>query len=425
MEKTLSSKRKWIILAILAMAGGIIYELPYLRYTYYKPLIEGLGLTNAEFGASMSMYGIIAMIFYLPGGWLADRFSHRKLIAFSLVGTGLGGFYLSTWPSYMGTMVLFGFWGITTILTFWATMLKAVSMLGDESEQGRLFSFCEGGRGIVTSVVALSTLALFNSLGGLTENFSYILWVYATVCILVGIAAWFFMADNKTEEKVSANVLKDILIIIKMPITWILAVVIFSIYTTYTSSSYLTPYMTDVFGLSAVAAGVVATLRSHIFRPVAGAFAGSISKKVGSSIPVMQGVILVAVACLLVMLLVPVSNALVFLISGVTVLIGFLIFMLRGLYFAPVGEAGTPVSLLGAAVGLISTIAFASDTFNFVLLGNILDKNPGVAGYKIIFMYMIGLFVVAFLGLMVLTKVVKKAKAVNTANAANANKEEA
>ena len=351
MEKIMSSKRKWIILAILAAAGGIIYELPYLRYTYYKPLIEGLGLTNEQFGASMSMYGIIAMIFYLPGGWLADRLSHRKLIAFSLVGTGLGGFYLSTWPSYTGTMVLFAFWGITTILTFWATMLKAVSMLGDESEQGRLFSFCEGGRGIVTSIVALSTLALFNSLGGLTKNFTYILWVYSIVCILVGILAWFFMVDNKPEQKVGANVLKDIYIIIKMPITWILAVVIFSIYTTYTSSSYLTPYMTDVFGLSAVAAGVVATLRSHIFRPVAGAVAGSISKKAGSSIPVMQGVILIAVICLVVMLLVPVNQGLVILVSAVTVLIGFLIFMLRGLYFAPVGEAGTPVCLMGAAVG--------------------------------------------------------------------------
>ncbi|MDF3000304.1 MAG: putative transporter [Bacillota bacterium] len=415
MENVINSKRKWIILAILAAAGGIIYELPYLRYTYYKPLIEGLGLTNAEFGASMSMYGIIAMIFYLPGGWLADRFSHRKLIAFSLVGTGLGGFYLSTWPSYMGTMILFGFWGITTILTFWATMLKAVSMLGDESEQGRLFSFCEGGRGIVTSVVALSTLALFNALGGLTENFSYILWVYSTVCILVGVAAWFLMADNKPEQKVGANVLKDIIVILKMPITWILAVVIFSIYTTYTSSSYLTPYMTDVFGLSAVAAGVVATLRSHIFRPIAGGFAGTISKKVGSSIPVMQGVIAIAVICLLVMLLAPINGGLVFVISAVTVLIGFLIFMLRGLYFAPVGEVGTPVSLMGAAVGLISTIAFASDTFNFILLGNILDKNPGVAGYKYIFMYMIGLFVVAFIGLAVLSRVVKKVKAADNA----------
>jgi Sugar phosphate permease len=412
MERVINSKRKWIILAILAAAGGIIYELPYLRYTYYKPLIEGLGLTNAQFGASMSMYGIIAMIFYLPGGWLADRFSHRKLIAFSLVGTGLGGFYLSTWPSYTGTMVLFAFWGITTILTFWATMLKAVSMLGDESEQGRLFSFCEGGRGIVTSIAALSTLALFNALGGLTKNFTYILWVYSVICILVGVLAWIFMVDNKP-EKVTANILKDILVIIKMPITWLLAVIIFSIYTTYSSSSYLTPYMTDVFGLSAVAAGVVATLRSHIFRPVAGAVAGSLSKKAGSSIPVMQVTILIAVACLVIMLIVPVNNALVVMISAVTVLIGFLIFMLRGLYFAPVGEAGTPVALMGAAVGLISTIAFASDTFNFVLLGNILDKNPGVAGYKYIFMYMIGLFVVAFLGLLVLGKVVKKAKAAN------------
>ncbi len=410
MGKTLSSKQKWIILAIIAIAGGIIYELPYLRYTYYKPLQLGLGLTNAQFGASMSMYGLIAMIFYLPGGWLADRFSHRKLIGFSLIGTGLGGYYLSTWPSYTGTMLLFGFWGVTTILTFWSAMLKAVSMLGDESEQGRLFSFAEGGRGIATSIVALSTLAIFNALGGLTTNFKYIIWIYSTVCILVGIAAWIMIPDNKPEEKVGANVLKDIVVIAKMPITWLLSVVIFAIYTCYTSSSYLTPYMTDVFGLSAVVAGVVATFRSHIFRPVAGAVAGTISKKVGSSIPVMQVTIIVAVASLLVMLFVPINASLVMMVSVVTVLIGFLLFMLRGLYFAPVGEVGTPVTLMGAAVGFISTIAFASDTFNFILLGNILDKNPGAAGYKYIFMYMIALFAVAFVGLSVLNRIVKKEK---------------
>lgn len=414
MGTKLSSKRKWIILAILALAGGIIYELPYLRYTYYKPLQEGLGLNNADFGASMSMYGIIAMIFYLPGGWLADRFSHRKLIAFSLVGTGLGGFYLSTWPSYTGTMILFGFWGITTILTFWSAMLKAVSLLGDESEQGRLFSFAEGGRGIATTIFALSTLALFNSLGGLTSNFKYILWVYSIGCIAIGVAAWFLIADNKPEGKIGANVLKDIVDIVKMPITWLLALVIFSIYTTYTSSSYLTPYMTDVFGMSAVAAGVVATFRSHIFRPVAGLVGGSISKKVGSSIPVMQGIILIAIISLVIMLIVPVKPALVIVISAVTVLIGFLIFMLRGLYFAPVGEVGTPASLMGAAVGLISAIAFSSDTFNFILLGNILDKNPGELGYKYIFMYMIGLFVVSLIGLVILKRVVNRNRAKNT-----------
>lgn len=412
----ISASRKWVILTILAMAGGIIYELPYLRYTYYDPLIKGLGFTNEQFGDSMSMYGLIAMIFYLPGGWLADRFSHRKLIAFSMVGTGLGGFYLATWPSYQGVMALFGFWGITTILTFWATMLKAVSLLGDESEQGKLFSFCEGGRGIATSIVALGTLALFAQLGGKLESFHIILWVYSAACIAVGIAAWLFMADNKPSEKVTGNVVCEILTIVKMPITWLLSLVIFAIYTTYTSVGYLTPYMTDVYGLSAVAAGFVATLRGHIFRPIAGAVAGTLASKLGSSIKVMMGAIIVVIAALAALYLMPVTSALVVAVSAITVLIGFLIFVLRGLYFAPVGEVGTPVALMGAAVGFISTIAFASDLFNFKFIGRILDQNPGPEGYKFLFLYMIGLQLVAFVGLFFLNKVVTKEKELEKAS---------
>ena len=402
-----SEKRKWIILAILAMAGGIIYELPYMRYTYYKPLQEGLGFDHTHFGSLMSIYGIIAMIFYLPGGWLADRFSHRKLLGFSLVGTGLGGYYLSSWPSYTGCLALFGFWGITSILTFWSTMLKAISMLGDETEQGRLFSFAEGGRGVVTSCVAFGTLAMFKAMGEITANFKYVLWTYSTVCVAVGVAAWIMVPDNKP-EKSSVNVLKDLLLVVKMPIIWILSLVIFAVYTTYTSSSYMTPYMTEVFGLSAVVAGVVATLRSNFFRPASGAVAGSISKKVGSSIPVMMGTILVVIACLVVLLVVPVSGSLVVPVAGITILIGFLIYMLRGLYFAPVGEVGTPVNLIGAAVGLISTIAFASDIFNFAFIGSILDRYKGPLGYHYIFIYMICLQVVAFGGLVILARVVKK-----------------
>jgi sugar phosphate permease len=193
-----------------------------------------------------------------------------------------------------------------------------------------------------------------------------------------------------------------------MPIIWVLSVVIFAVYTTYTSSSYLTPYMTEVFGLSAVVAGVVATLRSNFFRPASGAVAGSISKKVCSSIPVMMGVIVAVIAALVLLLVLPVNSGLVVLVSAITILIGFLIYMLRGLYFAPVGEVGTPIELIGAAVGLISTIAFASDIFNFAFIGSILDNHKGPAGYHLIFLYMIGLQVVAFGGLMVLARVIKK-----------------
>jgi sugar phosphate permease len=187
-----------------------------------------------------------------------------------------------------------------------------------------------------------------------------------------------------------------------------LSLVIFCVYTTYTSSSYLTPYMTEVFGLSAVVAGVVATLRSNFFRPVSGGVAGGLSRKYGSSIKVMMGVIALVIACLVVLLVVPVSGSLVVPVAAVTIFIGFLIYMLRGLYFAPVGEVGTPIQLIGAAMGLISTIAFASDIFNFAFIGSILDKYKGPLGYHYIFLYMICLQVAAFVGLVFLARIIKK-----------------
>ncbi len=103
-------------------------------------------------------------------------------------------------------------------------------------------------------------------------------------------------------------------------------------------------------------------------------------------------------------LVLPVSVAFVFAISIVIALIGLMTFVLRGLYFAPVGEVGTPKRLLGAAMGLISTIAFTSDMFNFKIVGRILDNNPGIAGYKMVFTYILVLLAIAFVSLIFLKK---------------------
>ncbi len=420
MEATTTPRRKWLALLILALAGGIIYELPYMRYTYYDPLRDGLGFNHEEFGTLMSVYGVVAMISYLPGGWLADRLSHRKLLMISLVGTGLGGFYLSTWPSYTNTLILFGFWGVLTILTFWSTFVKAVSLLGDATDQGRLFSFAEGGRGIMTSLMALSTLPLYRWLGQTTENFRYILWIYGAFSVVIGILCYFIIDDNKAETVKGTNILKDMLLIIRMPIVWLLTLIIFCIYITYPASGYMTPYLTSVFGLSAVGAGLVATFRAHIFRPISGGVAGVLAKKYGSSIVVMLGVLVLDIIALAALVVLPANDTLVIPMAAITVVIGFFIFMLRGLYFAPVGECGLiPTHLLGAAVGFISTLAFASDTFSFAIMGRILDSHADdpVTGYKYIFMGMIGLQIVAVIGLMYLKGRVKNAQAMNRAKA--------
>ena len=46
-----------------------------------------------------------------------------------------------------------------------AKLLKAVRNLGDNNEQGRMFGFLEGGRGIVDTLVAFSALGVFVAMG--------------------------------------------------------------------------------------------------------------------------------------------------------------------------------------------------------------------------------------------------------------------
>ncbi len=410
------STKKWIVVAILATAAGIIFELPYMRYTFYDPLREGLNLTHEQFGELMSFYGTLAFIFYIPGGWLADRLSHKYLLAFSLIGTGLGGIYLSTWPSFNGARMLFAFWGITTIFTFWATFLKAISMLGDKSEQGKLFSLTEGGRGVITSIAALTATAMIAGVGSTPERFVVVLYLYSGLCMLAGVASLIFVPHNniaEEERENGMNVIKDMFEVAKMPITWILAVCIFAIYTVYTTSSYFTPFMTEVFGVSAAAAALVATFKNHLFRPVSGIVGTFLTTRTGSSIPSMKiSVVFLAVLIGITMIL-PVSAAFVLIISVVIALIGLMTFVLRGLYFAPVGEVGTPKRLLGAAMGLISTIAFTSDMFNFKIVGRILDTNPGIAGYKMVFTYILVLLGIAFVSLIFLKRASDKSQKAN------------
>jgi predicted MFS family arabinose efflux permease len=413
MEK---SHKKWIVIAILATAAGIIFELPYMRYTFYDPLREGLNLSHEQFGELMSFYGTLAFIFYLPGGWLADRFSHKYLLGFSLIGTGLGGFYLSTWPSFGGAKMLFAFWGITSVFTFWATLLKATSMLGDKSEQGKLFALTEGGRGIITSIAALTATAMVAHFGASPEQFVTVLYLYSILCILTGIAAVIFVPHNTIsleERENGMNVIKDMIEVAKMPITWMLAVCIFSIYTVYTTSSYFTPYMTEVFGVSAATAALVATFKNHLFRPISGIVGTALTNKTGSSIPSMKISVVFLAILIGITLILPISTAFVLLISIVIALIGLMTFVLRGLYFAPVGEVGTPKRLLGAAMGLISTIAFTSDMFNFKIVGRILDNNPGIGGYKMVFIYILVLLAIAFVSLIFLKKASNNAMKLN------------
>ncbi|REJ86464.1 MAG: MFS transporter, partial [Planctomycetota bacterium] len=141
----------------IVISGEAIFLLPFVVPRVFRPtLLDVFGITNLELGTAFSLYGIVAMFSYFAGGPLADRFSVRKLMSSALALTSLGGVYVATIPPVFGLRVVYAFWGMSTILLFWAAMIRATREWGGEVRQGTAYGILDGGRGMVAAALALA-----------------------------------------------------------------------------------------------------------------------------------------------------------------------------------------------------------------------------------------------------------------------------
>ncbi|HFI1294170.1 TPA: MFS transporter, partial [Escherichia coli] len=186
-----SNWKRWITLALCGIAGSAIYKLPYLRETYYDAMQQATGATNAELGFLMTAYGLVNFLLYLPGGWAADRFSARKLMTFSLISTGISGFYYATFPSYTMICLLHALWAVTTVFTFWAVCVRIIRTLGTSEEQGRLYGYWFLGKGLTSIVLGFLSVPVFAKFGEGVDGLRATIIFYSVVTILAGVLAWF------------------------------------------------------------------------------------------------------------------------------------------------------------------------------------------------------------------------------------------
>lgn len=411
-KDSIFNSRRILVLFLLMLAGGAIYELPYLRYYYYDALQAALGLNNTDYGTLMSAYGITAMICYFPGGWLADKISCKKLMVFALFATAALGFYSATFPSYGVNLLIYIAWGITTSLIFWAAMLKATRMAGGSEIQGKLFGLLEGGRGLLPMIWGIAILWLFNTLGGEIAGIRGAIIAYACVVTAAGLLVLFFFKETKLEETAEEHHLfRDILYVLKVPDLWLLAIIIFCCYTLYCTQSYITPYFTDMFAASASLAALIALIRTYFIAIFGGPIAGIWADRSGSSAGVLRVAILVASISVLAYLVIPAQASMLWLATVAMVVLAFSIFLTRGVYFAVVDELLIPIQYTGAAVGLASFIGFIPEAFVYTLVGHWLDTYPGVTGYKIMFGYMLAIGILGFIATIILVMRIKKRKA--------------
>ncbi|MGL5523742.1 MAG: MFS transporter [Aeromonas veronii] len=384
--------KRWFTLAIIVLTIAVMTELPYMRWAMYEPLREALGMTNTEFGESMSLFGLLSMFLYIPGGLLADRVSHRKLFAGGAIGGGILGLWFMTLPSATEVLIIHALFSITNIMMVWPTMIKAVSVLGDESEQGKLFGIFEGARGLVLIGVTTTMTTILAVFGSEAAGVSKVIGFVAIASMLCGILAWFLMEDNvePADNRTSfSSIMHDMKMVIKMPSAWICAGIMFSVYCTYSVSTYMNPYMQQTFGLTAVMTGYLTVIRKDIIRLFAAPLSGYITTRVGGqNAKVISWYAIATIMSLIALIVAPEGSSFI-VVMAITCVSSFCLYGMRGLYYAVIGEVGTPKYIYGAVAGFCSMIAFAPDAFNTILVGSWLDKY-GVEGYKMTFYYMIG-----------------------------------
>ncbi|MCI9546676.1 MAG: MFS transporter [Lachnospiraceae bacterium] len=413
--KSKFSVQTYVGIVLLSLSGAAIYLLPYLRWSYYDALMEASGLNNTQFGVTMSVFGVLAMIFYPVGGLAADRFSAKKLLSIAVIGSGILGVWYSTFPSYMAQVVIYAGWGVLSTLTFWAAMMKATRQLGSSDEQGRLFGLVEGGRGVLSTIVSFAALFAFSKMGEGLGGLKGIIVAMSVVNIVTGILIFFFLKEGQREDVKEEGQkklqLSDIVRILKMPAIWLISLIIICCYSVYLGSTYLTPYFTNVIGATASFAALLSIMRTYVLQFLGAPTGGMLADKIGSITKVINGCYVVMIAALVLIILLPsTKGAMIPLIIVLLALCGG-IFAMRGIYFATIDEVDIPIHVTGTAVGIVSIIGFMPDVFISALCGKFLDVFEGAAGYRAIFIMMLAFAVVGLISTMLLLKLNKRGRA--------------
>lgn len=391
---------RYFQLMLLVLAAGAIYPILYLRQVYQTTMLEVFHINHSELGYLYSMLGTIFLLSYLPSGWLADRLAPRFLIFFSLVATGLLGIWYSTAPPMSGLMIIFGCWGLTTGLTFWASVLKRVKMIAEQSEQGRFFGILDGGRGLVEAMLATVALGLFayatETRGeSATEGFKHVVYLYSFTCIAIGCVLVSLKdpksaASESAVEQEKSNLLQDLATLVKIPELWLVTAIVFCGYhifwATYSFSDYLQGH-----GMTAVMAGTITTIKLWM-RPIGGIGGGYLGDKF-SNVSVLIVALILATLGILGLIVFPSLGSVGVLVVTV-IFIGLMTYAIRGLYWAILDTCKLPLRITGLAIGIVSVVGYLPDTFIPLINGYLTENYPGTLGYQLYFGY------IAFIGVL-------------------------
>lgn len=375
-------------MALLCLSGSFMFWLPFFQDLFYVPMQRAFGFSNTQIGVLSGTFGFCSLLTYVPGGWLADRYSARQLMSTALVISGMGGFVFAGIPPFGVCLVLYGLWGVSASLIFWSALIKATRSWGAHDEQGRAYGFLEGGRSISDATSSVIFLALFAWQGADPAALSNNIKLTSSCLIFAAALVWLVIKDAPAYRPDARMVRAEfswnkVRIVLKMPFLWLLSLVILATNWGMWGTIYFTPYATEVYALGDVWGGAVGGGKYWLAAVVA-ISAGFLADRIGTAKAVV-GLFILMTASFLLFAFMPGAPGLVPVLLVNAALASAAVYALRGIYYALLEQGQIPLALTGTAVGMVSVIAYTPDTLAPLVSGLVLDTWPGAAGYQVLF----------------------------------------
>ena len=393
------SFKRYIKLLFLIMAGGAIYPLLYLRQNFELTLLTTFGISLAELNVAHSILGASFVLSYVPSGWLADRFSPRALLTFSVVMTGVIGLWYASIPGAQWITVIFALWGITTGLTFWAALIKGCSLLAPADQQARFFGLLEGGRGLFEALLATIAVAWFayavSSMGAIDEvAMVQVIYFYSAVCLVIGALLWLVLKDDsegtteggETSQATTPVTLKetmnDLLSLFVNMRVWLVAICILTGYQVFWATYTYSAFFQTQFGLDAVAVAALTTVRLWM-RPIGAVLAGFLGDRF-HPVRTLGVAILLAGFSLIALLFLPADSPYTLLYFAVATS-SVVIYGVRGIYWASFNTTRVEPKRAGLAIGMVSMIGYAPDIYMPLINTFLMETYGDTVGFQLYF----------------------------------------
>lgn len=403
--------RTILIITILALSDLFVFSgVLYLRYII-PHFNQYINLSQDEFDFIVAIYGFVSLFSRIPGGWLADRFSAKKMLTLALIITGLCGLWwtltiqidMDKHVRMIQLYFIYIIWGISIAGLFWSPLWKLVSQNVSKEKQGVAYGL-EGTilglfgliliAGVATGVTILTQqLQAQYGQNSMTSKIPFLTFAYfiCAMIFVMALLAWIFIPNKKREqEKIHW---KENFIGLFKPMkylrVWLCGIFVFGMYMFQSTFAY---YMKDVLTQVGIGVGTVTILgglRSYGLRFLIANPIGRWADKWKSYVLGLVFILLVGMLACSIYVAIPGWGQAWFLTQakGIQILfqlimcvlfifIGCIGWALLTLRFVQVGELPMEKNSYANTIAIISWIAFTPDAwFNYV--ASAIGKLPG------------------------------------------------